>query len=333
MHRRQALTGLAAVLAAGCAPRPGPQALQPRAPAAGSALTTIHVATSRMPYAQPSRGFSPFLGHGLALRDYDLAVPADPQALPAVLAERRTDVATLARRLAPSSRVVVFVHGYNRTYQEALFDAARLRVSADLAGEMVLFSWPSAGRTVEYVADRDAALGSRDDLAQVLDAIAARRSDLLLFGHSMGAWLTMEALGILRAAGRSTTLSRIETVLAAPDIDVALFAEQLRDVGPLSRPITVLVSPGDRALAASAQLGNRTPRLGALSVGDPRVVRLARRADLRIVDISALPAGDLGHSGYVALARHIGKLERSEPPRLVRAGAYVLDIVDKALVP
>lgn len=333
IRRRQVLSAAGACLLAGCAPRPGPETLVPRRPDPGSTRVRIHVATSRRPYAQASLGFSSRLSARLSLRDYDLAVPADPRALPAVVGVRDTDLRSLGSGLSRSARTVVFVHGYNKSYQQSLFDAARLHVSSTIPDDVILFAWPSAGRTVDYVADRDAALGSRDDLAQLLDALAARRSDILLVGHSMGAWLTMEALRTLRAAGRSRTLSRIETVLAAPDIDVALFDEQLRDSEPFARPLTVLVSPDDRALAASARIGNGTVRLGAMSVTDPQAARLARRADIRLVDISALPAQGFRHDRYEQLARHMGELERSEPSSFTRAGAYVLDVVTGGLKP
>jgi len=78
---------------------------------------------------------------------------------------------------------------------------AQMVADANIDGVPIVFAWPSEGRETGYVADKDAAAFSRDQLAALLTTLARKpgfgRVDVL--GHSMGGWLTMEALRQLRA--------------------------------------------------------------------------------------------------------------------------------------
>ncbi len=74
----------------------------------------------------------------------------------------------------------------------------------------------------------------------------------------MGAWVTVEALRQLRLAHNDATINRLNVVLAAPDIDVDVFSSQMDVIGPLSPPMTVLVSRDDIALSI-AKLGASDP--------------------------------------------------------------------------
>lgn len=85
-----------------------------------------------------------------------------------------------------------------------------------------------------------------------------------MVGHSMGAYVVMEALRDLAMTGRRKTLGRIGgVVLAAPDIDVDVFQSQVRDIGKLPKPFTIVVSRRDRALGISRRLAGGHPRVGS----------------------------------------------------------------------
>ncbi len=96
--------------------------------------------------------------------------------------------AEVARRPQANRDAVLFVHGYNTTFAEGLFRQAQLQHDLERQSVSVHFAWPSAARTVAYVADRESALYSRDALETTIDTLArsnATRMDLV--GHSMGA--------------------------------------------------------------------------------------------------------------------------------------------------
>lgn len=156
-----------------------------------------------------------------------------------------------------------------------------------------------------YVSDRDSSTYARDDLAELIAELVATDPNgrMVVAGHSMGGWLVMEAMRQLRQQGRDDVVDRVEIGLVLPDIDLDVFREQLVAIGRLPTPITVLVSPDDRALAALARVAGGRTRLGAVSVDDPRIQALAQKAGLRVIDISSLPASNpSNHDRFLALA-------------------------------
>ncbi|WP_246735664.1 alpha/beta hydrolase [Agrobacterium sp. a22-2] len=227
--------------------------------------------------------------------------------------------------------VAVFVHGYNYSYQEALFRTAQMAADANTIGLPILFSWPSAASVTGYVADRDAALYSRSELDRLLQALATapKVKRVMVLGHSMGGFLTMEAVRQLKLQGHSDVLAKLEVVLAAPDIDVDVFRSQLRDIGRMRAPITLLVAKTDRALAVSSFIGGERLRVGLLDIDDPIVQKAAETEHVRIIDISSVESSDgLGHDRYAALARFEKQLSLAESRRengTNGVGAFVFD--------
>ena len=192
----------------------------------------------------------------------------------------------------------------------------------------VLFSWPSQGNIRGYVADRDGVTYARDDLVNLLTLLdrTQRSRQVVVVGHSMGAWLVMESLRQLRLRGSHGILDRLQVGLLAPDIDVDVFREQMSVIGHLTSPLTVLVSRDDRALGLSRRVAEGRPRLGAVDVDSPEIQSLARQTGARIIDVSNIPAGDIfNHDRFADLAL-------LDPPHTLRlaeriqlTGAYILD--------
>lgn len=102
-------------------------------------------------------------------------------------------------------KVVVFVHEYNNSYQEAVFRLAQLSAGGEVDFVPILFSWPSQAELGGYVSDGDAATYARDDLVQLLSSLSKGRpaGSVALAGHSMGGWLVMGALRQLRLQSRN----------------------------------------------------------------------------------------------------------------------------------
>jgi esterase/lipase superfamily enzyme len=48
---------------------------------------------------------------------------------------------------------LIFVHGYNVSFQEAALRAAQIGFDLSVKGAMAFFSWPSQGATAHYSAD------------------------------------------------------------------------------------------------------------------------------------------------------------------------------------
>jgi esterase/lipase superfamily enzyme len=224
----------------------------------------------------------------------------------------------------------VFIHGYNTSFEEALFRLAQMAVDADLGGVPILFAWPSQAVMTGYLTDKEAIMASRDNLVALLVDLTDRRDDkdVTVFAHSMGAWLVMEALRQLKLQGRDDVLSRLRVFLAAPDIDERVFQAQLAIIGRMRAPLTIFVSKDDVALRLAGLLAGNRRRVGALDVANPAVAEASRRNGVQIVDISQLDAQDrLNHDRYAALAgiqRRSGT-SRGNRSLLNEAGAFVFN--------
>lgn len=204
---------------------------------------------------------------------------------------------TLRDRLAQTEgRALIFVHGYRTPFDNSVYRAAQIVHDSGYRGTPVLFSWASTGRTVDYIYDNNSATVARDGLEETLRtlrAAGARRIDIV--AHSMGNWLTMEALRQLAIAGERDVTGHLgDVILASPDIDVDVFKSQVRRIGRLDLPLFVIVSRDDRALQVSSILAGNQPRVGDYG-NDGDLASLG----VTVIDISGVSsAGPLNHAKF-----------------------------------
>lgn len=213
---------------------------------------------------------------------------------------------------ARGGRVMVFIHGYNTSFDSAVYRATQIAQDSGYPGTPVLFSWASGGSTKDYVYDRESASVARDQLEVTLRLLAqsgARRIDIV--AHSMGTWVTMEALRQLAITGNRDLGGKLgDVVLASPDIDVDVFRSQMRRYGKPDRPFFLMLSEDDRAL-----------RLSGILAGNKRVGDYKNAADLAelgviVVDLSQEKSGDsLNHTKFAdnpTLIRLLGQRLRED---------------------
>jgi pimeloyl-ACP methyl ester carboxylesterase len=174
--------------------------------------------------------------------------------------------------------VLIYVHGYNTTFETAALDAARLSDGIQFVGETMVFSWPSRASLLDYGYDRESAMWSRDALQQVLNGLIASPvvGHVHVVAHSIGTMLTMEALRQLYAQLGAEAPNRIGAVVfASPDIDMDGFSSSVQRIGPLAPKIIVVTAANDRALAVSRWMaggnhqGRRSRDGAARAHGDP----------------------------------------------------------------
>jgi esterase/lipase superfamily enzyme len=187
--------------------------------------------------------------------------------------------------------VLVFIHGYNVSFDAAARRAAQLAYDLDFTGVIVLYSWPSGGTLAAYPADGNSAEWSTPHLVQflwdVLPKIGARQIHVV--AHSMGNQVLARALD---RAGRSARQRLGHIVFVAPDVDAGVFAQWADGFGDLAESYTLYMSSKDLALRVSGIVG------GYVRAGYS-VENLATKARIEIVDASRLPKTDaLGHSGF-----------------------------------
>jgi esterase/lipase superfamily enzyme len=171
----------------------------------------------------------------------------------------------LAARPAGQRSVFIFIHGYNVGFAKGLFSTAQLHNDYKVPGVAMHYSWPSAEKTALYLYDRDSAEFARDGLAQTLKiAAAANPESIIVLGHSMGTFVTMEAMRTLALSGQNGPVSKMQAlVLAAPDIDVDVFRTELKALTVRPKSMIVLVSEQDKALKLSGKVRGDRPRVGS----------------------------------------------------------------------
>jgi esterase/lipase superfamily enzyme len=209
----------------------------------------------------------------------------------------RTDWLTQVRTaMGPVDSVdaLVYVHGYNNTYGDAVRRAAELAYDIGFPGLVFTYDWASRSSLAEYTVDQETAERSAPDFRAFLKAIAdstkARR--IAIVAHSMGTRLVAYALRDL-----GDTLSRLRLgpiVFAASDVDSAIFRDQLAPaMARAGRPVTLYASTRDKALRASADFVHGAPRVGS---GPPSLMLFP---GIDYVDASLVDTDMLGH-GYFA---------------------------------
>jgi esterase/lipase superfamily enzyme len=332
-----------------CATRPSPDVLRPVDLDGGSSQPITILAATNREKDVARGGFGSTWAAGMTFEQYMFSVPRNrrdtaityPTSTPnpdrQFVVTRRNQLSNdgFVREAIRSAQfdgaVGIFVHGYNYSYQEALFRTAQIAADAKMPGAPILFSWPSAAAVAGYIADRDAALSSRSELDSLVKSLSQSRKikRIILFGHSMGGFLVMEAVRQLKLQHREDVIDKLAVILGAPDIDVDVFRSQLKDIGKMATSITLLVSKDDRALTASSLIAGERARVGRVDIDDPFIQEAIVKEGLRVIDITAIRGSDgLGHDRYASLAKFGAQLATFESRSGANAGdvgAFVFD--------
>lgn len=326
---------VAAVILAGCANR-ATGVLHPVAVSVpGAKEVSLLVVTTRAPTGiDDGVLFGGERGRGLSLLEIGVSIPPNhktgevewPESLPpdpsrhfATTRVRHVDrqqaPAAFRARLAATGRkhVLVFVHGFNNRFEDAVYRFAQIVHDSEAAVTPVLFTWPSRGKAVAYVYDRESANFSRDALESVLQALAREPgvSEVSVLAHSMGNWVALEALRQMAIRNGSVPAKIRNVMLASPDVDIDVAGTQLRGMGARPPKLTLFVSQDDRALAASNLLGGGIARLGAIDPNKEPYRTALERYGVTVLDLTQLREGDRLHHGKFAaspdVVRFIGR--------------------------
>jgi esterase/lipase superfamily enzyme len=215
-----------------------------------------------------------------------------------------------ARSLGPGD-ILLFVHGFNNSFDDAVLRTAQLQYDLEFPGAAVAFCWPSAGSIGEYKTDSDRAAASISALAEVIrtlldhvdestarrDSQSASRRDaatwkppkLHIIAHSMGNRVLLNALFALYDGDylKADTRPLGQIVLAAPDVGAAMFNNLIPYATDFSQQVTYYYCETDTALAASRQINLYEP-VGLLPLFEP---------SLRTICADRMDTSFIGH-GY-----------------------------------
>lgn len=322
---------LLAVSLAGCATRPGSDALEVSLePVKGAQEERILVATTRARAASQADLFTSKraseLDYGVVTVsvpprhepgeiEWPKSPPGNPQTDFVVRdaefidgngAFRRALNGALNKGSGSSRSAFLFIHGYNTRFAEGVFRLAQIVADNKKAGNTkpavpVLFSWASAGYITDYVYDINSVTLARDGLQKtLLDLARSDAKTITIVAHSLGNQLLLETLHQMKLEGIDLLKSkRFVVVMAAPDVDIDVFEYLVTSIGYRANPMFVLISRDDRALLISSELAGGKDRVGATE-------NRSQLADLGVivVDLTELDAPDpTNHVKFAELAQ------------------------------
>ena len=165
--------------------------------------------------------------------------------------------------------VLVFIHGYNNSFDDAVKRTAQLVRDLNFDGAAFSFAWPSRGSVFRYGSDLKSAAETVDAcvafLTQVAQATGAARIHVI--AHSMGNRILLPALAKLP----SSVQSRFgEIVLASPAVDLKSFNEALDRLNAAGlNHFTLYASSRDKALLAGFYREFGTTLAGFVTADEP----------------------------------------------------------------
>jgi esterase/lipase superfamily enzyme len=273
---------------------------------------------------------------------YEVAVGPDgirrvPAVVEAYEEAKQQLQAQIAKRLAIARRkdVVLFVHGYNTSFESAALTMGELCHFLGRDFVCGIFTWPAGGHRgilFGYDVDRESAEYAVEDLVKAIRIVGRTPGveRVHLIAHSRGtdtvatalAQLSAEAYMLRSSPDREFHIANV--VLVAPDLDgdVAItkifkvFSDPDLPFGEKAEPgalvppasglkVTLYVSPDDKAIAMAGWLFGSIARLGRIDAAMLKPEQITAIGMLRAVDIIQVRGTTdfFGHSYFVSNPR------------------------------
>jgi esterase/lipase superfamily enzyme len=233
----------------------------------------------------------------------------------------------LKKQMELKRDLVIFIHGFNVDWFEALASAMALELmlnrhshdNDDLKDTSVfLFTWPSNGDMMKnraYLSDRsdaeDSSIAVARGFLKLRDFLMTLRpkhvdstleecgQQLHLLCHSMGNYVLQHALKSLRELNNQKHLPQLfqHIFMCAPDVDDDVFEleQPMVNLHRLARQVTVYYNNGDLAMYISDFTKGNADRLG--HNGSARPLQLHNKVTQ--VNCSAIVAGITEHGYYL----------------------------------
>lgn len=190
----------------------------------------------------------------------------------------------MVQKTASNKEVLVYIHGYNNSFEDAARRTAQLAFDLDFSGRAFFFSWPVP--IVYSLTEKNEGFAKRhlkEFLREIVSSSGAEKIHLI--AHSRGTSILSYALKEIVYESPESRPKFNQIFLAAPDIDVDDFKEEIAPaIKQIADRITVYASSKDEALTVSGwDITHEYPRLGLLT-----------KTILPIVGIEMVDASELG---------------------------------------
>ncbi len=222
------------------------------------------------------------------------------------LQQREAFFTDLGRRLraSPPGHALLFVHGYNVSFEDAARRTGQMAYDLGFDGAPVFYSWPSQASLSGYLEDEANIEWSQANLGLFLRDFLQRTdaTHIYLIAHSMGNRALTRALAQVLAEQPQAAARIREIILTAPDIDADVFR---RDIVPAlagaANPITLYASSEDIALAASKRI-HGYPRAGDSGSG------MVVMDGVETIDATGVDTSFIKHSYFASRRSTLGDM-------------------------
>ncbi|MBA8831434.1 esterase/lipase superfamily enzyme [Rhizobium leguminosarum] len=213
-------------------------------------------------------------------------------------------------RKTPDGSVLVFIHGFNTRFEDSVYRFAQIVHDSRVHSAPILVTWPSRGSLLAYGYDRESTNYTRNALETLFQYLARDKEvkEVSILAHSMGNWLTLESLRQMAIRNGRLPAKFRNVILAAPDVDVDVFSQQIVDMGKQHPQFTLFVSRDDRALAVSRRVWGDVSRLGAIDPEQSPYKEELEINKISVIDLTKVKQGDRLHHTKFAESPEIVRL-------------------------
>ena len=230
------------------------------------------------------------------------------------LADEQTKILRheITRRLALTElkEIVMFVHGYNNSFDYATFTLSGIWHFFGRQGVPISYSWPAAhGGLFGYFIDRESGEYTIYHLKETLRILFSipEIEKIHIIAHSRGTDVTTTALRELlieSTAKEENTRAAFgisNLILAAPDLDFGIISQRLmaEKFAAAVNQITIYTAQTDKALGFAQRLmsGVRFGRVASNDLSETQNTIFANVGNVHIIEANQA-SGSLGHSYF-----------------------------------
>jgi esterase/lipase superfamily enzyme len=239
-------------------------------------------------------------------------------------------VQEITKRLtkSESKSVVVFIHGFNNSFDDAVYTLAGVWHFLGRQGVPIAYSWPAArGGLLGYFVDRESGEYTIYHLKELLRTLFSipKIESINIIAHSRGTDVTTTALRELVIENNAKGLNLLEQfriknlILAAPDLDFGVISQRLmaEQFGAAFKQITIYTTQSDKALGFAQKLmsGVRFGRVRSADLTEDQRVIFSNVKNVHIIETNKTK-GFVGH-GYF----HSNPAVSSDLVTLINSGA------------
>jgi esterase/lipase superfamily enzyme len=210
--------------------------------------------------------------HSTGVIEYSESIKANSNNFFKIINAKNVSEETMFQFFKRTKRTpLVFVHGFNVRYQDAVLRAAQISYDLKYQGPVILFTWPSGPGdgflddnllTRTYESNRKSAANSIQLFKELINSFIENDMPINLVVHSMGHQVVLPALSQMGDEDILEDKPVRELILNAPDFEVNDFKSKIEALKNISSRITLYCSFNDKAMSVSSTF-NKTSRLGS----------------------------------------------------------------------